>query len=310
VDSNSVTLLAALLGAVVGGPAGFFVERLVNRPRLRINYAETAYEDIYAFPGKITQNLLRETSFIDFVATQVTWSFKQRLTSGLFNREELRLLNDFAQQYMDWQSQATAKFENEFLPVLNKKGPEIEALVPELEGNYLQAYSGANLNEDLKSDREGTIARLVALCSLSRARTQLSHGWLDEFRKQIQVFLKQPHGTSDRVIVRISLGNSGYQSAIAKTEGRLGTGGRTFRTPLQTASRPWESTGSQGPSQFYVVQAKSFLVLEFLVDENLNAPADLNALKQNLQLGADATFSLVDIAGDTAASLKFHGVLR
>jgi hypothetical protein len=308
-DANSADILAALLGAVVGGPAGFFVERLVNRPRLRINYAETVFEDIYAFPGKITQNLLREPYFTDFVATQVTWSFKQRLTSGLFNREELRLLNDFSGQYMDRQSQTAERIEKEFLPALKKRGPEVEALVTELEGDYRQSYN-LNLNDDLRSNRDATVGRLIDLFSLSLERTRLSHAWVDDFRKQIQVFLKQPHGTSDRLIVRISLGNSGYQSAVVKTEGRLTAGSRTFRTPLQTASRPWETSGSRGTSQFYVVESKSFVVLEFLVDENLNAPADLAALKQDLQPGADASFTLLDIARATAVSLSFRAVLR
>jgi hypothetical protein len=307
-DTNSATLLAAVVGAVIGGPAGFFVERLVNRPRLKISYAETAYEDLYAFPSKITQNLLREPYFMDYVATQVTWSVKQRLTSGLFNKEELRQIYEFARHYMEVQNQGVDRIEKEFRPALDKGGDGVEALVPELETNYFQAYN-ASLSDDLQSKRDVTVKRLIDILNLSLKRTNLFRSWLNAFLQQTEDFIKRGRGTSDRMVVRISIGNSGYQSAIIQTEGRLRMGAATFRAPMQIASRPWESSQLRGTSQFYVVDSKAFLVLEFVLDENLNAKAELDHLRSNLQRGENTTFETFGIAGDSAASLTFRAVL-
>src|SRR5258708_29107917 len=73
-------------GAIVGAPAGFFLERLVNRARLKISYAETAYEDIYMFPEQVRQRMARHTDFIQFVSALVKWSLQQRLIGNLFTR--------------------------------------------------------------------------------------------------------------------------------------------------------------------------------------------------------------------------------
>jgi len=309
VDANSATILAAILGAVIGGPAGFFIERLVNRPRLKISYAEAAYEDIYSFSVGIQQNMMRHVYFADFVGSQVSWSVKQRFTGNLFSREELRIIRELSQHYMELQNQLSDRIEKEYLPVLKQGDAGVDGLVAELETDYKQNYN-AVLSDDLKQNREVVVSRLIALCNLSLARIDLARRWLDQFLKQVEEFLKHGRGTSDRIIIRISLGNSGYQAAIIKTEARLLVGDRTFRTPMQTASRPWESTETRRPSQFYVVEPKAFSVVEFLLDENLNARADLDQLREDLQRGVRVSLQTLGIAGDTAASHSFLGQLR
>lgn len=309
-DANSATIIAAILGAVIGGPTGFFIERLVNRPRLKISYAEAAYEDLYSFPVEIQQNMMRHTSFIDFVAGQVSWSVKQRLTGNLFNREELRIARELGQHYKELQNQFSDRIKKDYLPTLNKDDGGVDALVPELEADYRQNYN-AGLSDDLKKNRPETVRRLMELCDLTLSRIELARRWLDEFLEKVEEFLKRGRGTSDRIIVRISIGNSGYQAAIIKTEARLLVDDKAaFRTPMQTASRPWESAETRRPSQFYVVEPKAFSVVEFLLDENLNAKADLDQLKADLQRGVKVSLETVGIAGDTVASHSFVGQLR
>jgi hypothetical protein len=302
-DANAATIIAGILGAVIGGPAGFFLERMANRARLRISYAETAYEDVYSFPVEMQQNLLRLTNFIEFVEAQVRWSLRQRLAGNLFNREELRLLLEFGQHFADLQQKRRARVEN-ILPTLTKGGQEVEQLLPELESDYWEYYKSV-LSDDLNANRDTTVRKLVDLHKLGLGRFELTGRWLNEFLKRAEEFLKQGCGTSGRVIARISIGNSGYQDAIVKTEAKLRAGDKTFRMPMQTASRPWELSETKGLSQFFVINPKSFLVLEFLLDENLNARADLEQLKQDLRRGLQVRLEAVGIGGRTAADHSF-----
>jgi hypothetical protein len=307
-DANAATILAAILGAVIGAPAGFFIERLVNRARLKISYAETAYEDIYTFPLEVQHGASRVTTFIDFVDAQVKWSFRQRLIGNLFTREELRLTREFGQHFADLQQQSSERTK-EILPTLAKGREEVQRLMPEIEGDY-QALNNSALSRDLDADPEGTVRKLMDSYQLSLRRTELISKLLDRFLGHVEKFLKEGRGTSGRVIVRISIGNSGYQDAIIQTEARLLASDKKFRLPLQTASRPWETSETKGPSQFYVISSRSFLVLEFLVDENLNAKADLDSLKSDLRRGAKATLQVLGMDGATFAAQSFTATLQ
>jgi hypothetical protein len=309
-DANAATILAGILGAIIGAPAGFFIERLVNRARVKISYAETAYEDIYALPEDVQQNLVRMTDFVGFVDAQVKWSLRQRLLANLFTREELRLLHEFGQHFVDFQRKWSAKAQNEILPMLARGGNEVEPLIPELEGEYTAFYPSNNLSQDLRADASGTVSRLVHQYNVTLGRAKLMSGWLDQFLGHVEVLLKRGHGTSEHVIVRISIGNSGYQDAIIKTEARLLAVDEKFRLPMQTTNRPWETSETRGRSQFHVISPRSFLVLEFLLDENLNAKADLDKLRNELGRGAKATLAILGIDGATVAEQSFTATLQ
>ena len=309
VDANAATILAGILGAIVGAPAGFFLERLVNRARLKISYAETAYEDIYMFPEEVRQRMARHTDFIQFVSALVKWSLQQRLIGNLFTREELRQLREFGQHFKDWREKTNARIEEEILPTLAAGGADVERLIPDVEADYNLFYP-SKLSQDLRTDRINTVSRLVELYELHLSRFALSMAWLDEFLRHVDAFLKEGRGTSGRVIVRISIGNSGYRDAIIQTEAKLLVGDKIVRVPMQTASRPWETLETKGPSQFYVISPRSFLVLEFLVDENLNAKADLDKLRNELRRGVKATLTVLGIDGASVAGQSFTATLQ
>jgi hypothetical protein len=261
-------------------------------------------------PEQVQTNLGRFADFVGFVDAQVKWSLKPRLLANLFTREELRLIHEFGQHFADLQRKWSARIQNEVLPMLARGGEEVERLATELEGEYASFYPSNNLSQDLHTDHDGTVARLVHLYNVMLSRITLGSGWLDEFLRHVGVFLKSGHGTSGKVIVRISIGNSGYRDAIIKTEARLLAGDKKLRLPMQTATRPWETSETKGPSQFYVVSPRSFLVLEFLVDENLNAKADLDHLRNELHRGVKATLEVLGIDGATVAGQSFTATLQ
>jgi hypothetical protein len=144
---------------------------------------------------------------------------------------------------------------------------------------------------------------------LQNSRFDLTRELSARFFAEVKKALEQGHGTSGRIIVRISIGNTGYQDAIIQTEARLLVGNKRFRLPLQTASRPWEASETKGSSQFQVVSQRSFRVMEFLVDEDLNAKDDLDKLKNELRRGVEATVDVLGIDGSTFAKLSFKATL-
>jgi hypothetical protein len=312
-DTNSVTIIAAILGAVIGAPAGFGIERFANRPRLKISYAETAFEDIYAFPTDVVLSVSRLPDFINFVNNQVKWEFNQRIFSNLFTHEELRLISGFGEHYAGLLRQSSERIEW-ILTQLKKGKEQVGPLVPELEAEY-KTYVGAflnsnpSLNADLIKDPEATINSFAEACELQQRRIDLTGELSARFFGEVKKALEQGRGTSGRVIVRISIGNTGYQDAIIQTEARLLVGNKRFRLPLQIASRPWEESETKGPSQFQIISQRSFRVMEFLVDENLNAKDDLDKLKTELRRGADATVDVLGIDGSTFCKHSFKATL-
>ena len=312
-DTNAVTIIAAVLGAVIGAPAGFGIERFANRPRLKISFAETAFEDIYTFPADVVLSVGRLPDFIRFVDSQVKWEFNQRIAGNLFTHEELRLISGFGESYEGLLKQASERIE--WILRQLKKGPEeVGRLVPELEAEYntfLNALlnSTSSLSADLKKDPGTTVSNFVEACELQKSRFALTRELSARFFAEVKKALEQGRGTSGRVIVRISIGNTGYQDAIIQTEARLQVANKRFRLPLQTASRPWEAAETKGPSQFQVVSQRSFRVLEFLVDENLNAKDDLDKLKNELRRGVDATVDVLGINGLTFCQHSFKATL-
>jgi hypothetical protein len=312
-DTNAVTIIAAILGAVIGAPAGFGIERLANRPRLKISYAETAFEDIYAFPVDVVLGVARLPDFISFVNDQVNWKFNQRIEGNLFTHEELRLISEFGERYAGLLRQSSERIEW-ILKQLEEGQEQVGRCVPDLETEYnayLNAFlnSSSSLSADLKKDPETTIKNFVEACNLQNSRFDLTRELSARFFGEVKKALDQGHGTSGRVIVRISIGNTGYQDAIIQTEARLLVGNKRFRLPLQTASRPWEASETKGPSQFQVISQRSFRVMEFLVDENLNAKDDLDKLKNELRRGVGATVNVLGIDGSIFAGLSFKATL-
>jgi hypothetical protein len=95
---------------------------------------------------------------------------------------------------------------------------------------------------------------------------------------------------------------------VIDTEASLKCDGVTFRLPIQVASRPWESDESV-PSQFLVIDPKVFIVMDFLVDARLNAPANIDQLRTSLRRGAQLVFSVRGIGGGVVSERSFQGSL-
>jgi hypothetical protein len=308
-DANAATIIAGFLGAVIAGPTGFFVERLINRPKLRISYAEAAYEDKYTFPAESVRGLLSIDDFLEFAGTLVKWSVRQRVTANLFTLQELRHITEFGKQYLDYLNALAETVDRDVLPDLERGGKDLDGQIPDLEPTYAAIYKDRSLTDDLATDHPAALQRLINAERTASARYKSKAGRLRDFLNLADESLKQGRGISDRVVIRVSIGNSGYQDAVINTEGRVKALGKTFKAPIQISSRPWDLSEARGLSQFYVLNPKAFLVLDFVLDENLNARSDLNSLKSDLQQGTNVVFEAVKLGGETAASHSFRARL-
>jgi len=283
---------------------------LINRPKLRISYAEAAYEDKYSFPLETVQGLLSIADFLDFAGTLVKWSVRQRITANLFTLEELRHITEFGKRYFDYLQGLVATVDRDVLPGLERGGRDLDGQIPDLEATYVAIYKDRSLTDDLAADRPAALQRLINAEKTASARYKWKASRLREFLNLADESLKRGRGISDRVVIRVSIGNSGYQDAVINTEARVKAAGRTFKAPMQISSRPWDLSEARGLSQFYVLNPKAFLVLDFVLDENLNARADLDKLKSDLQQGTNVVFEAVKLGGETAASHSFRARLR
>ena len=58
-DANTASIISGIGGGLVGAPVGYVVERIFNRPRLRIAYAHAGYEDIIMLSPPVQQKISR-----------------------------------------------------------------------------------------------------------------------------------------------------------------------------------------------------------------------------------------------------------
>lgn len=306
-DPTLAALLGSIGGAMIGGPIGFLFEKFVNRARLSIRYAETCYEDVISLPLDIVLKIGRYHAFVNFVESQVKWHFIQRIQGNLFSREELFVIQELGIHFFEYQQQILDRMRNDITSLNSGSEEDIQRLVAELHIDYQKCYN-ASLAHDISIDQTKTINKLSDLLGVTVTQFELGSNWLNAFLEEIGTYLKSDKGTSERIIVRVGIANNGHQNAVLQTEAQLKWSNKLFRLPIQIASRPWESEKS-GVSRYHIIESKTFHVLEFIVDERLNATADIDELKKHLKLSTDLLFQTVGIGDKILCEKRFRGML-
>jgi len=92
-------------------------------------------------------------------------------------------------------------------------------------------------------------------------------------------------------------------------EASLKVGDLTFRMPLHTAFRPWETDGDASPQSYIIIKSKGLQVLDYAVDENMNAKNDIDKLRNCLIRGAAAEVSIFGTEQHCVAQRSFNATL-
>ena len=305
-DTNTVSIISGIGGGLVGAPVGYIIERVFNRPRLKIAYAHAGYEDIITLSLNVQQHILRYLEFVQFVAGQVKWAFQQRLVGNMFTREELRLVYDLSIRYLDQQKQMWEVVQGKFSMVTVSK---IDSqFLSEYETDYKQQFN-SELRSDYKTSPNETVERLKDWYeNIMTSRWKLVFGWLEDFVNEVKNSLGKKTGSSDKIVIRIGVVNKGFQDGIVGAESVLDADGRHFRLPIHTAYRPWETEGDS-PQNYIIIKSKSLQVLEYVVDENLNARADIDKLREDLKRGLNVTLCVFGDGNRCAAKRTFFATL-
>ena len=306
-DPGTAAILGSLGGAAIAGPVGYLFQRFMGRPRVNVEYAEVAYEDVVSLTPSVAENIGRYASFVAFVESQVKWHFIQRIHGNLFKREELRILQELGAHFLAYQRGILARVSRDMDTLQSGKPTDLQRLAAELSSDYGGVY-GSHLPHDLQTSPDPTKQKLVNLLQHAKLQIEVASGWLDDFLKEVETFLDAKKGTSNRIVIRAGVANQGQQDGIVGSEATLLQEDRRYRLPIQLASRPWEGD-SAGPSRYHVLGPKSFKVLEFVVDERLNASADVDSLRERLATGTTLEFRLLGIGEKNVAARTFTGRL-
>jgi len=303
VDSNTAVIIGGVGGAIIGAPVGYFVQRFFNRPRIHIGYAETNYEDIVSLPADLQQRLMRYKGFIDYVENQVRWHFLQRVAGNMFTTDELRVVHELAVHFSDLEGQKLRLIEADIADV--KRTNTIDPrLVAELDTDYRKAYE-STLAHDVNQDAQGTIQKVLSLLVMGVQMISIGLSWLGEFIDKAGNHLANPKPSTDKIVVRVGLGNQGFQDGVISTEARLKVRGKSYRLPMRLATRPWENESGKGPTNYSIIKSKSFQVIEFGVDQTVNAASDIQELRQWLKRGERVEFQVTGIGSKCAARHSF-----
>lgn len=304
-------IIAAIVGALLAGPAGFLLERFLSRPRIAVSYAKIGYEDVIALSQESQELLARHVSFMEWMDTQVPWKFKQSAQGNYFSSDEIRILYDLGTHYLGLQEALGDKMKG-IIAKLEGTAEEIARVLPEYMLDYHNVF-GKQLAQDYAEDPVATVERLKAhYVALADNMSNLAIPLLRSLLTECQQHLTNGRGTSDRLTVRVGIGNRGVQDGLIEAEAALQAIGRSFRLPVKLTRRPWHTEDEEGgsPDSSYIrLIAKSFKVLDFVIDDKLNARVDLEELIKELRSGTPTTFVAHGLGRREIASLQFKARL-
>ena len=126
---------------------------------------------------------------------------------------------------------------------------------------------------------------------------------------EVKSRLEKKIGSSDKIIVRIGLSNKGFQDGVVGAEATLEAEDLHFRLPLHTGYRPWETDGNASPQSYIIIKSRGLQVLDFAVDENMNARNDIEKLRESLNRGVNATVSIFGTEKHCVARRSFNATL-
>src|SRR5712692_6327300 len=78
-----------LVSAIFGGVAGFMYQNWVTQADLHVDYTLAKYEESYALPSGIANQLRGRADVVDYGEAMVVWPFKQALNFNSWQRYEL-----------------------------------------------------------------------------------------------------------------------------------------------------------------------------------------------------------------------------
>lgn len=303
-DSNSAIIFSAILGGLIGGPIGYLIERTFTRPRLKIEYSDARYEDIISLPLDLQQKLTQYSGFVKFIESQIKWQFIQRLTGNLFNKQELNLVRELAIQWSDRENLKKQTLERDKNSLQNNSLTDADRILTDWLIDYRNSYDNTTYI-DYKQDPEETLKRIFSLINKSIQTTDEFIDTLKKFINYSEKILLQKKNKSDRLIFRIGISNNGLQDGVIRTEATLELKKKKYRLPLFVTSRPWEILDSNELSQYIVLNSRSYKVIDFIVDSRLNAPVDLEKLKDQLHIGCKVKLNVKGINNKTVGKHKF-----
>ena len=181
-------------------------------------------------------------------------------------------------------------------------------LQAELNVDYQQIF-GSMLAIDYELAPDEAKKRLLIIYRVTKDQIEVGSAWLNKFLEVVQAKVKSNATSSDRITVRVGIGNHGFQDGLISAEARLQVGNKSFRLPIRTASRPWESEDAKGLQNYYILKAQGFQVLDFVVDKTFNAAVDVDWLHQELNRGVQAKFQALGIGHKVENELKFQASL-
>lgn len=314
-DSAVAAVVGSLGGAFIGVPMGYFVERFLKRPRLRVTRGKIAYEDLFSIPADVQQRMQKYGLFVRHVELLVQWSLRQRLAANQFKREELQILHEIGTRFRDEQAVRNVQLEIHLTKAKSGNlGPEA---IAELLGEYYDNFAG-NLSLDYRTDSATAAERAVVLIQSRLADMEVTKEWLEAFLRSIRGVVRDGSrrspepgrvAQSERIAVHIEIANYGSQDAIISTEARLVVDAKQLRLSLATPTRPWESEGDWWSPNQLLIMARRPLALHYVVDLLLNASDDISRLREDLKRGAAVEFRALGIGGGVATRHSFRGTL-
>jgi hypothetical protein len=307
-------IIAAIVGALLAGPAGYLIERVLSRPRISINYARLEYEDIIALSPELHLKLIGLESFIQWMDSLVPWKFNQCVQANYYSRDEIRVFFDLGTAYLELQKANSESIHGHISKMEKATGDEAKRLLAEYIVDYKQVFD-KQISQDFPQDPIGALARLKdhfggLVENIDNQAIPLVKRVLDECEQQ----LSRDRGTSDRLIVRVGVGNRGIQDGILESKASMDAVGNIFELPIKLNRRPWQ-TGVEDDGAFdstYIrLPARSFKVLDFQIDENLNAKAHVDKLIRESQRGSGtlAKFFAHGFGKKNLVSIKFNAEL-
>jgi hypothetical protein len=305
-------IIAAIIGALLAGPAGFLIERFLSRPRYVLSYARVEFEDVVVFSSESQEFLMRSPGFIEWMDNLVPWNFKRSALANYFSLYEVRTVRDLGRQFANGQEAVVKRVRAKMQLLDSDEINEIEKILSEFMLDYFQAFN-RQVFEDYRKDPTGTVDQFKKHMrehynNVENIAIPFIHGLIAECQQN----LDRGRGTSDRLIVRVGFGNRGIQDGLIEAEASLETVGKVFRLPVKLVNRPWSSEDQDGNGQdsnYLRLPPRSFRVLEFLVDEDLNAKADLDILRRALRRGAKAHLVIFGLGRRQVASIGFEARL-
>jgi hypothetical protein len=214
-------IVAAIIGALLAGPTGFFIERFLSRPRFTLSYARIEFENVITLTTESQQALTRLVAFVEWMDSQVPWNFKQSAQGNYFSLEEARILRDLGRHFLSVQKTSVEKLAPSLIALNSGDSDEVEKMAFEFALDYYRIFN-RQLLEDYRKDPTGTVEQLkkhleVALNNLETIAMPL----LSAVVSECQQHLDRGRGTSDRLIVRVGIGNRGIQDGLIEAEASL-----------------------------------------------------------------------------------------